>query len=355
MKPPRPSKLWNEKWHIAALVVAFFPLLSHIWLGSIGDPWESDRQELTEKLTNASDQFSREKLELLLQDRLDLVWRADAVFGFGFVLFVSGMVAWVRLFSRKRKGKPTIVGVFQAPEARWGLWDVVKIFAWSMVGVQIIHFLVALVVTLLNIKGFDRHMEAATSTLCVDLMVVALVFLLVLKPLKLSWRALGLFRDRLAWQIKTGCWGYTLWIPLMVVVMMALVWVTSVLQVEAKPQAAVVMMFQESRPRLLLVLTGLIAVIGPVAEEILFRGLAFVALKRRFGVRVGLIGSAALFAGAHANAFAFAPIFALGWLLGWLYERTGSLVPSIVVHMLHNTGMLFLTMTIKDILSLLSV
>src|SRR5207248_11775371 len=45
-----------------------------------------------------------------------------------------------------------------------------------------------------------------------------------------------------------------------------------------------------------------VAVIGaPFLEELFFRGALYGALRRRFGVAIGVIGSAALFAGLHPH------------------------------------------------------
>ena len=82
-----------------------------------------------------------------------------------------------------------------------------------------------------------------------------------------------------------------------------------------------------------------VVLIAPIAEEALFRGLLFGALRRRLPF-IGAAGiSGALFGAAHlANGdFAVAGLLAFfGILLAFLYERTGSLGPPIALHMLNN-------------------
>jgi len=77
-------------------------------------------------------------------------------------------------------------------------------------------------------------------------------------------------------------------------------------------------------------------ILVPVAEEMLFRGIAYVALRGKFGKIGGLLLSAILFAGLHGLVFHFVPLFFLGVGLAYLYERTRSLIPCIIVHVLIN-------------------
>ncbi len=91
-----------------------------------------------------------------------------------------------------------------------------------------------------------------------------------------------------------------------------------------------------------LLLVGI--VIGPLAEELFFRGLLFPALAGRIGEWGGVTVSAALFATLHFNWAGWIPIFGLGVLLARSYARTGSLLVPVLIHGLHNA--LFLAFTI---------
>ena len=90
-----------------------------------------------------------------------------------------------------------------------------------------------------------------------------------------------------------------------------------------------------SDPLLVLVVFVLLILV-PVSEEMLFRGIAYVALRDRFGKIGGLLLSAIFFASLHGLVFHFVPLFLLGLGLAYLYERTHSLIPCIVAHFLIN-------------------
>lgn len=85
----------------------------------------------------------------------------------------------------------------------------------------------------------------------------------------------------------------------------------------------------------------LACVVGPLAEEFLFRVLLYPGLKV-FGVVPALILQAGLFGLLH-SPYEAVPIMALGFMLGYLYERSGSLYGVWTAHGLFNAYSLTLT------------
>jgi len=81
----------------------------------------------------------------------------------------------------------------------------------------------------------------------------------------------------------------------------------------------------------------LVGILGPIAEEIFFRGYVLPGLIKRFGVGRSLLLSSVLFGLFHIDPGAIVPTFALGLALGWVYLKTGSIWPAIFAHGLHNT------------------
>ncbi|MGV8082284.1 MAG: lysostaphin resistance A-like protein [Coriobacteriia bacterium] len=81
---------------------------------------------------------------------------------------------------------------------------------------------------------------------------------------------------------------------------------------------------------------ALVVVVAPLAEEFAFRGVALGALGERWGMWPAILGSAALYAFSHLNAWMFLPTVALGVALGWLTWSRRSLAPAIALHVLYN-------------------
>ena len=80
----------------------------------------------------------------------------------------------------------------------------------------------------------------------------------------------------------------------------------------------------------------LIAVLAPLFEEFVFRGIILGKL-RRFGNGVAIFGSAVLFGLFHGNFIQIPFAFLCGLALGYVVVRTGSLWASIAVHFLNNS------------------
>ncbi len=79
-----------------------------------------------------------------------------------------------------------------------------------------------------------------------------------------------------------------------------------------------------------------LGVLGPVAEEVFFRGFLLTALARSMGPIPAMVVSSAVFGAAHGNIAVMIPLFVTGLLLSWLYLRTRSIWPPAVAHIAQN-------------------
>lgn len=79
-----------------------------------------------------------------------------------------------------------------------------------------------------------------------------------------------------------------------------------------------------------------VAVVGPVLEEALLRGVVLGALRGRLGVWVSIALSAVAFSLLHASVWSFLPLTVLGVALGWLAVRSRSLWPAVLTHVVYN-------------------
>jgi membrane protease YdiL (CAAX protease family) len=77
-------------------------------------------------------------------------------------------------------------------------------------------------------------------------------------------------------------------------------------------------------------------ILAPLAEELLFRGILYPALKRAGFPRLSVWITSFLFAAIHVNVATFVPLFVLALTLVILYEYTGNLLAPIVAHALFN-------------------
>ncbi len=77
------------------------------------------------------------------------------------------------------------------------------------------------------------------------------------------------------------------------------------------------------------------AVLVPVMEELVFRGVVFSGL-RKFGTGFAVIGSALVFGVVHMDVTNVLFALVAGLVFGWLYARTGNLWVTVAIHGLNN-------------------
>ncbi len=85
----------------------------------------------------------------------------------------------------------------------------------------------------------------------------------------------------------------------------------------------------------------LAAVLAPVLEETVFRGLIYQSLRSKLGPWPSALLSAALFSALHLDIWGFATRMFLGVVMAYLYEKYRSVYPSMVLHSVNN-GFIFL-------------
>ena len=88
-----------------------------------------------------------------------------------------------------------------------------------------------------------------------------------------------------------------------------------------------------------------LAVVGPIVEELTFRGLGY-SLLERFGPWTAIVCIGVLFAIWHGLVQALPVLFVFGAGLAWLRSRTGSVYPGMILHMLFNGLALLLAVAV---------
>jgi membrane protease YdiL (CAAX protease family) len=83
----------------------------------------------------------------------------------------------------------------------------------------------------------------------------------------------------------------------------------------------------------------LIVIAAPIAEETCFRGMLFGGLREKLPRLAAALICGLVFGALHAltGITAVPPLIVFGFLLALLYERTGSIVPGILLHMINNS------------------
>jgi membrane protease YdiL (CAAX protease family) len=89
-----------------------------------------------------------------------------------------------------------------------------------------------------------------------------------------------------------------------------------------------------------------VAIVAPLVEELVFRGLGFAVVGACFGTAAAVVVPALAFGLAHGLVVALPVLSIFGAVLGWLRWQTRSLYPAIALHGIFNAAALVAAVTI---------
>jgi membrane protease YdiL (CAAX protease family) len=139
--------------------------------------------------------------------------------------------------------------------------------------------------------------------------------------------------------------GFLIWVPVMMVLVPVGFLNLAVLDAcgFGTPQQAVMTAFQaapSTGERIFFIIS--VCVIAPICEEMVFRGVLYRGMRDMAGMAPAVAGSALLFTAIHLAPTHVLSIFTVGCIMALLYERTGTIVAPIALHIAHNTAALFI-------------
>lgn len=103
-----------------------------------------------------------------------------------------------------------------------------------------------------------------------------------------------------------------------------------------EPPSNLVSLFFEAGPLERVLIGAGVMVIGPFVEEVLFRGAIFGPLRVHKEPAPVILVTAAYFAFVHEEPRQLVPIFLVGLVLGYIRAASGSILPSLSLHMAFN-------------------
>ncbi len=234
---------------------------------------------------------------------------------------------------------------------RWSLPELIRILVLLLLVAGLLPLIqvgmVRLGVTLLA----DVHLWSLLSTLFLEGFLVLVVWgFATTKSLSLA-SALGLSRRGGRQAVLRGIVGYVAIFPWVFGLLWLIVAVCQSLGIQPPIEPIQELVFLEPRGWVVGMTVVLACVVGPITEEIFFRGIVFAAVRKHTPRLVAMLLSGSLFAALHTNPVGFLPILLLGCLLADAYERTGSLLSPMAVHMVHNTLLMGVGLTMRALLS----
>ena len=329
--------------------MAFFIIA--INLLSFGQPHKKDQDAIDRKSISTQTfkdmGITEQKVKLFFESKKP----SAAFFKYGifaglFMLMLGVAMNLISLFGRKK--------IFPAKiqEKKSVSWGIADIFRVSIIVIFSGYALSAAGVVIFRQVQFDMgvNLRMILSTFFIDMIAGAAILYFIMVKYREKLSSLGItFADSYK-NILSGITAYIFILPILIVILVLSMLFLDKIGYKAPPQPVFDMFFEEKRSSVIIFLTIFISVLGPIIEEIFFRGFLYSAVKKRFGVIAGVLLSGALFSILHANITGFLSIMILGVLMAFLYEATGSLVTSISVHILHNSIIVCFVFFIKELL-----
>lgn len=225
---------------------------------------------------------------------------------------------------RKRKGH-----IFPVKQPNWNLWQVLLLIAL----VTLVEFPLGWLQTPQNLDSLLGRLHYVGVGLGEGLFYFLLTAFLLWRA-HVTWKKVGFVRVKASYVVLGLLTGVFLFlgIGLLGNVLTKLVGVPA-------PQSFTEAVKGAQAPWEFALFLFLAGVVAPLKEEMVFRGLIYPPLRLAYGPRQGILFTGALFALLHLDLIRFVPLFLGGIVLTWLYERSGSLWPSILAHGVWNALM----------------
>ncbi|WP_339230369.1 type II CAAX endopeptidase family protein [Oceanobacillus sp. FSL K6-2867] len=186
---------------------------------------------------------------------------------------------------------------------------------------------------------FQNKLYAGTLTGFIMAIVFMLgLYLVALKPHHIGWDAVGIRRfSRKYWKLIIVSTIVLIAASILIVILMELVHIGAEnSKTEALQQDITWFTFS----------IGFIsaAIISPIYEEIFYRGFLYKWFRVKWGVGAGMLCSSFIFTIVHLPTYNTLPVnFASGIIFAWTYEKSGSVLPAMIVHGVFNGLAIILT------------
>ena len=328
---------------VAILTAMMFSAPADKIKSSAGDAVKIDRHAAEEKALK-----DRETLERVFTENKYLAFIFALVSLLVIALFLLGLVIDAIFVIARSSGKKIEISTYKGQKTSWGIWDVSKVVILFLFFGYVLLIIEASLRRICPIVKDDNFRMILNSSI-MDALCAVFILHFTVGQYKERLASLGLSLKNFFKNVYYGIVGYIALIPVLIGIIAVIAFIVSVTKYTPPKQPVVELFLKEKDTSFLLYASLFAAIAGPIIEELFFRGFVYNAVKKYIGVFWAALITAAMFAVLHAHLVGFLPILALGILLAYLYEKTGTLVSSITVHMIHNTGMVFLVFLVKKL------
>ena len=219
----------------------------------------------------------------------------------------------------------------------WGWWDIGRALAMLIGSVLFLSFLVLVALLILSLMGRDIDTSIMANMISIAFygMVLLSTYWSTVRRYGSPWAALGLRPVSWWWLVASpACFGIMLLIAM--VIQQAISMIMG--QPFFNPQVQMLTQGKQLRPIDLVLLLLCVAIVGPIVEELFFRGMLYPVMRRHAPAWIAVLLNAGVFAALHFIPIMLPMLFVSGIVFALVRERTGSLVPGMLIHGLQNAS-----------------
>jgi membrane protease YdiL (CAAX protease family) len=315
---------------------------------------EPQARELGEQLTGQSFLIQLARVHALERAGVEAPERrrwtrsgmAFMALGVGIVCFGGlGVILWILYFSARSGGRLAPVG---HPAGRLTDGDSER-FAVRTTQIIFAFMALSLVIGTVAAAAAGDRFATRSALLVQGILIVIAVVALTRVPImgrRITLRDIGLTGDNFGRNVLWAIGGYLANIPIFLVAALVGQFLFRGLPTPEHPVAT--QLQQQPDLFLVVVLLFMAAVSAPIWEEICFRGHLLPGLSSRLrSPALGIAVSSLVFAAIHPTGIpAWLALAAVGFMAALLVYQTGSLVPAIVLHAIHNGALVGLNLAL---------
>ncbi|MFC1666854.1 lysostaphin resistance A-like protein [Candidatus Omnitrophota bacterium] len=330
------------------ILILFFILAVNVIKVKQAEEYHHDKKESFSEMSFEDIGLTEEKIKDFFESERPSARFFKYSIILGFLFFATIFILNLGLIVRRKKigSKPTS----SKRPVSWGLVDLVRATLLIMFIAYIITIIEGIAFKMFNL-GMDVHLGVIINTFFIDIAAVVVILYFVMVKHKERLPAIGLQFSSFFKNILSGITVYVFIVPVLFVVLLLSIRFLNIFEYIPPPQPVFEMFMEEKENKTLIFLTIFVSVLGPIIEEMFFRGFMYSAIKKYLGILGAAFLSACIFSVLHTNIVGFLPIMILGIVLAYLYETTGSLVAPIAVHILHNSIIVGFVFFIKELIA----
>lgn len=264
--------------------------------------------------------------------------------GIGFVAaFIFGIVNFILLskniYNRSliRKGKSSVDFAKALPFPK-ALLCIASVYLWFTLSKT------GQIFTLIQLGNININHSLIMTFIVQILSIISMIYLSSINFFR--------FSKRIIKQIPAIFYFYLALIPSSMLLAMLSGMIAKIFQYPIEPMPLIEIMASGKLSNFAYILLGIEAVVfAPIFEELLFRGVIFACLRKKFSFTFSALVSAMIFSFVHEHYLSFLPIVLLAITFSYLYEKTKNLLYPIILHAIYNGFSLLSVTLLKDIIN----